>query len=398
MNRGVRCYIYEIVIVAMDKIDEILSNYLFHQPLTEEEEIMLQEWMEQSEKHKRHILRLEHMTRSGWKEATKNGHENDYRELRERVRLAHKQRLYKHRARYLAAAGVALLMGISLIISYFPLKNNAPIMVAEQLLVPGEPRAQLILSDGKNILLSDHAKGTILSDSTLTIRNQGNELIYSSDKKTGKEEYNTLVIPIGAEYTLSLVDGSKVFLNSGSEIRYPVTMNGEKREVYLKGEAYFEIQKKEQQPFIVHTEKTNIEVLGTSFNVNAYPEQETISTTLEEGKIKVTCNGESHEILPGMQLVFDKSLQKTSIRQVDTELYTSWRNGYYKFNEMPLEEILTTLSLWYEMEVSYLTPAKRKIEFTGQLRRYENVTQLLNKFGQTHEVTFDIKGKQVFVK
>ena len=193
-------------------------------------------------------------------------------------------------------------------------------------------------------------------------------------------------------------DVTKVFLNSGSELRYPVAFNNNSREVFLQGEAYFEVQKDSTKEFIVHTDQMKIRVLGTSFNVKAYPEQDMIATTLTEGKIQISCDSQLYNIIPGMQLTYHKRNRETNIQEVDTELYTSWKNGYYKFEEMPLEEIMSTLSRWYNLEIFYQSPAKKMIIFTGQLKRYDDVTQLLRKFEETHEVEFLINGKCITVK
>ena len=222
-------------------------------------------------------------------------------------------------------------------------------------------------------------------------------VVYSSEKME-KVAYNTLSIPLGAEYCVMLPDNTKVFLNSGSVLRFRVALNINSREVFLQGVAYFEVQKDSTKEFIVHTDQMKIRVLGTSFNVKAYPEQDMIATTLTEGKIQISCDSQLYNIIPGMQLTYHKRNRETNIQEVDTELYTSWKNGYYKFEEMPLEEIMSTLSRWYNLEIFYQSPAKKMIIFTGQLKRYDDVTQLLRKFEETHEVEFLINGKCITVK
>ncbi len=384
------------------KIDEILTDYLFDVPIEKDDYLILQEWLEASEENKKLFQRLEKMVNYGHALGSpdKNRHENEYRQICKKI-TSHQRNRYRWRrvAIYQAAAGIVLLISFTLLLTHFQHIDRPSAIQATEKITPGITKAQLILPDGNHIQLTEHLGEMIVSDSLLTIQNDKTGLVYSSESKAATVvDYHTLIIPAGAEYSLSLSDGTKVFLNSGSEIRYPSSMNSGTREVYLKGEAYFDVQKDPDHPFIVHTEEMQIKVLGTSFNIKAYPNQEVAAATLEEGKINVICGNEAHDIFPGTQVSYHKNADKTTVKTVDTELYTSWRSGYYKFEEMLLEDILATLSLWYDMEVVYLNPAKKSIEFTGQLKRYENVIQLLNKFEQTHEVKFTIEGKRVIVK
>lgn len=150
-------------------------------------------------------------------------------------------------------------------------------------------------------------------------------LKYSYDTVASTEvRYDTLVIPRGSEYSIVLADGTKVFLNASSEIYYPVVFPGDKREVGLKGEAYFEVAKDEHRPFFVQTGDVRIRVLGTSFNVTSYPEHEKIETTLEQGRIQITNGKEQVDVVPGKQVVYDKKNSQFKMRSVDTKLYTSW--------------------------------------------------------------------------
>ena len=142
----------------------------------------------------------------------------------------------------------------------------------------------------------------------------------------------------------------------------------------------------------------SIHVLGTSFNVKAYPTQEQTAATLEEGKIQVTCRGKSYDITPGSQITYNTTNRKTEIKEVDTELYTSWKSGYYKFEQMSLQEIMSTLALWYDLNIFYQNPETKDILFTGRLKRYENVENLLKKFEQTNEIEFIIKERSVTIK
>ena len=142
----------------------------------------------------------------------------------------------------------------------------------------------------------------------------------------------------------------------------------------------------------------DVKVLGTSFNVNAYEKLGKVAMTLVEGSVEVACVGKSFRIVPGEQFVYDKNSREADVRMVDTEQYTSWKDGYYKFRQTTLEEIMTTLSIWYEVNVFYQNESAKQVEFTGKVKRYEDIRVLLDKFEQTENVTFDIKGNNVFIK
>ena len=213
-------------------------------------------------------------------------------------------------------------------------------------------------------------------------------------------EYNTLKTERGGEWNVVLEDGTKVYLNSSSTLKYPTSFTGDSRQVVLEGEAYFEVTHDPDKPFIVKTSDMNIVVRGTSFNVNAYSDYKTTRTTLVNGKIEVECSGNTHIVLPGQQIVFEKETKSIKIEDVDTELYASWKKGFYKFNDTRLEDILTTLSLWYDVDVIYADESVKELRFTssGKIIRYDSLTSLLKKFEYTNNVIFDLNGKNLIVK
>ena len=203
--------------------------------------------------------------------------------------------------------------------------------------------------------------------------------------------------PRGSKLKLSLPDGTSVWLNADSKLRFPVSFTAERREVYLEGEAYFEVAKDSAREFWVHAGAMDVKVLGTSFNVKAYERLETVATTLVEGSVEVACAGKSFQIVPGEQFVYDKNNRVMDVRMVDTESYVSWKDGYYKFRQTTLEEIMETLSVWYGLNVFYVNESAKQVEFTGKVKRYEDARMLLDKFEQTGDVVFDIKGNNVFI-
>ena len=259
-------------------------------------------------------------------------------------------------------------------------------------------KAYLKLNTGEVIEL-DKYQGMMIREDSVRIANADYTLKYSYDSIVPIEvKYDTLMIPRGSEYSIVLTDGTKVFLNAGSEIYYPVAFSGDRREVGLKGEAYFEVAKDESRPFFVQAGDIRIRVLGTAFNVTSYPERERIETTLEQGRIQITNGKEQIDVVPGEQVVYNKKNNLFEVKFIDTKLYTSWKDGYYKFDQMTLEEIMETLALWYDLNVFYANAEVKSLEFTGRLRRYDRVERLFKKIEQTDLVEFELNGKNVVIR
>ena len=273
-----------------------------------------------------------------------------------------------------------------------PEERTHPLAVIQ----PGSPQAYLELETGERLDLLAPKESAYVPELSATLNRDSNVLTYHKD--TLSVAIHKLVVPRGGEYSLVLSDGTKVHLNSSSELHYAVNFRGERREVFLWGEAYFEVAKDAEHPFVVHTEDMDIQVLGTSFNVNAYPGNSYAHATLEEGSVEVSRKGQSERLVPGEQCVFDRKAKRLSVAQVDTELFTSWRNGFYRFNQTCLEDILSTLAVWYNLSVEYDDPMTKRLRFTGKLRRFEDVRHLLSKFEETGDVTFVIQGNRIKVK
>ena len=197
---------------------------------------------------------------------------------------------------------------------------------------------------------------------------------------------------------MQLADGSKVYLNAGSSLRYPVRFAGERREVVLTGEGYFEVAKDTARPFVVKAGEIDVRVLGTAFNVNAYPERETVAATLVEGSVQVNYKAGQQVIRPGMQLVYDKQNGKAEVSAVDTEVYTSWKDGYYEFEEMELGELMPLLGRWYAVGVDFEEPELKRLKFSGRLQRYETVADLVKMLEYTGDVVFEVKNDRILVR
>ena len=297
---------------------------------------------------------------------------------------------------YWAAAVAVFIIGIATLFFY---QEEHP-TVAKTTISPGSSKAMLILNNGEIISLSEKNKTEIVATEELSIRNEGSRLRYTASENTKNEQannYNELIVPKGGEFTLTLSDGTKVWLNSQSKIRYPVIFNDITREVYLEGEAYFEVAKDPQHPFHVNARNgVNIEVLGTSFNVRSYTDENAIETVLEEGSVRMSQGKDAVILSPGNKAVYlpNEPIQLTT---VNTELYTAWRHGQYIFMEESVENILKQLSRWYDIEVFYSNEAAKSVVFSGDVRKYDDINTLLEAMEIAGGIHFRINGKTLIV-
>lgn len=259
----------------------------------------------------------------------------------------------------------------------------------------GSTKAVLILDNGKTLALDSANDLSITEKDGTMIKKSNGRLNYTNTANsiTQAPIYNTIRIPRGGEYSLVLSDGTRVYLNAMSNFKYPVTFTGKTREVELSGEAYFEVKKDASKPFIVKTSAISIEVLGTSFNLNAYENTERVITTLVEGSVKINTfkTNESRLLAPDEQAYSDLKSGTTNIKKVDVNLYTAWKNGNLTFYDSRLEDIMTTLTRWYSAEVIYGNSSVKDLRFSGSLDRYGDIHQILDIIKSTGKVKIEIK-------
>ena len=262
---------------------------------------------------------------------------------------------------------------------------------------------ELILADGKRVPLGgsgrqiqDHGVSGIKDDSL-----QGLTYVQAKalDEKVTVVLYNTLKVPTGGFYQLELSDGTRVWLNAESELRFPVQFGTGEREVYLKGEAYFDVRKDVARRFIVHLKESNVTVLGTSFNIKAYGDEDYIYTTLVEGKVRFTSEKEHEEVTlrPGMQSVLNLKSGKTELKEVEVEQFTAWRQGRFVFPSTTLGDLMCQLKRWYDIDVVYLSPEAKGYEFRGAINRDMDLKNVLAIVEKTSNVVFDINGRTINV-
>lgn len=318
-------------------------------------------------------------------------------------RLSFHQRTYRwNTIRYMGtAAMLAICLGTGIYFSSVYRKAaGTKNSYARHDIAPGGNKATLILADGKKIVLDDKAMGKIAEQSGVTVtKTADGQLSFQVSKvePVNPEAYNSIVTPRGGQYQISLPDGTRVWLNASSALKFPSAFSSTERRVELSGEAYFEVAKNPHQPFKVITSQQLVEVLGTHFNINSYRNEAATKTVLLEGAVKVSSisSGASKVLKPGQQsIVHDDVLD---VFLADTEEALAWKNGLFIFNNEELESIMRKVSRWYDVDVVYKNDEVRKDVFGGSVSRFGNVSEILRMLEITGNVHFSIDGNKIIV-
>ena len=251
---------------------------------------------------------------------------------------------------------------------------------------------------GESMVLAKEQEKMIKVGNGVAVLQNARGLIYSDTVQRQKVDTNVLRIPRGGEFTLQLADGTKVYLNSATELRYPVAFVGQDRRVYLRGEAYFEVAKDAEHPFIVIADDVQVKVYGTSFNVNTHS-HDGIRTVLVEGKvgIKGRVSDEEYMMKPNEMAFYNRASCEMEVKEVNPDLYTLWRKGVLVFERESLENIMNTLSLWYDMEIFFQSESVKSLHFSGHMKRYEQIEDILHAITDATGVVFTINGRTVCV-
>ena len=265
---------------------------------------------------------------------------------------------------------------------------------------PGCSRAVLVLDDGRKVFLKEEDERVISEDKGITVTGEKDRLVYTSSEGKNVDEirFNELEVPRGGEYKVRLADGTLVYLNSATRMKYPVKFDEKERKVYLSGEAYFEVTKDPKRPFLVEMEGVEVRVYGTSFNINTH-QKGNIQTVLVKGSIgvKVLASGMESVITPGQMAEFKQGNAKVDVKDVNVAVYTDWKDGIFRFENQRLEDILTVLSNWYDVDVFYQTVSVKELHFSGYMERYKDVSVILEAITLSTGVTFSVQGKTIIV-
>ncbi|TKC59151.1 DUF4974 domain-containing protein [Pedobacter hiemivivus] len=295
-------------------------------------------------------------------------------------------------SRFAVAASILLVIGIAI---YFLNNHGRPVADHSSAytndLKPGSNKATLTLADGQTVTLNNRNTGVIIAAEKLTY-NDGTAVIANHNGKTALRNERELKIntPRGGHYEAVLPDGTHVWLNAASTLTFPSKFSGRNRKVVLRGEAYFEVAKDKQHPFIVKADQQDVEVLGTHFNVNSYRDEPTVNTTLFEGSVRINGNtllkpGQQANLYPTGQLVVSKGSNDV----------IAWKDGKFKFDETPLEVVLRQFSRWYDVDIEYPNGIPKE-RFTGYIDKNLHASDALDILKYT-KIDFKIEGKKIIV-
>jgi len=376
-------------------IARLIARYLSDE-IGEEEQAELTRWRDESPENERlfqEICKEENIKQNMQKRQTfhaEDGWEGVQRKI-QRHRFRHRiLNICKYAAIFIFPVAIATVA------IYRSGNEPQPLSQVEEQIVPGGKKAVLILDNGEAIDLKSTSGVELKEKDGTVIQVDSTVLNYQQAPARTSEKlaYNKVNVPRGGEYQLMLSDGSKVQLNSMSSIRFPVQFAQDCRLVELEGEAYFEVSKT-GQPFIVQTKGMKIEVLGTTFNISAYANEE-YQTTLVSGSVKVqTENGSNRILKPSEQACITPGSNQINVRNVDTAFYTSWIHGKINFKDQRLDDIMKTLARWYDMDVVYENEATKELRFGCYVNRYNEITPLVKLLEQTGRVTVTVEGKTI---
>ena len=376
-------------------IARLIARYLSDE-IEEEEQAELTRWRNESSENERlfrEICKEENIKQNMQKRQTfhaEDGWEGVQRKI-QRHRFRHRiLNICKYAAIFIFPVVIATVA------IYKSGNEPQPLSQVEEQIVPGGKKAVLILDNGEAIDLKSTSGVELKEKDGTVIQVDSTVLNYQQAPARTSEKlaYNKVNVPRGGEYQLMLSDGSKVQLNSMSSIRFPVQFAQDCRLVELEGEAYFEVSKT-GQPFIVQTKGMKIEVLGTTFNISAYANEE-YQTTLVSGSVKVqTENGSNRILKPSEQACITPGSNQINVRNVDTAFYTSWIHGKINFKDQRLDDIMKTLARWYDMDVVYENEATKELRFGCYVNRYNEITPLVKLLEQTGRVTVTVEGKTI---
>ena len=317
-----------------------------------------------------------------------------YREFKER--RGHSGRIRIVRWVAVVAAMWVLALGVTLWMTFGKKENVAPLPVASKIIPAGEKKATLTLADGTEVHVEE-ITARVLQEKGMNIEYRNGEIVYhKSEEETTEVVYNKLEVPRGGECMIKLDDGTKVWVNAETKLKYPVVFVGDRREVVLEGEAFFDVAKNEK-PFIVKTSFGDVRVLGTAFGISAYASEPESYTTLVRGKVSVEREGiKPVVILPGEQVVTSKD-GKMIKQQVDVEEFVGWKDGIYVFKEKSLGEIMKTLERWYNISVDFQEKSLVDLPFTGNLKRYDDINVFFDALTRTGDMKYRVEGNQVIL-
>ena len=381
-----------------DRVYELISGKL-DDVLSEEEERELSGWLEADGEHRVIFDEMRRLHEQA--KLLRREFNPDVEGTLRRLKVRGGKRIGLH-AWWKYAAMFVLPLGIAFAL-WQGLKEEKIVLHRQfgEVARPGAERAVLKLFDGKTVVL-DSTSGNMLiaRGENVRVEVDSNRLLRYSRENTvvtsREERKNELIVPRGGEYQIVLADGTRVWLNSATKLIFPQNFTGKERRVMLSGEAFFDVARDESKPFIVETSRMDVKVLGTRFNVNAYTDNEVVSTTLVDGSVEVASGTQKPiTLVPGEQAYGEAGeLEK---REVNIRLYTSWIDGRFMFNNGELEEIVKQISRWYDVEIFFTNENVKRTRFTGGMVKFKPLDDLIRMIESTSPVRFSVKGKTIVI-
>lgn len=301
---------------------------------------------------------------------------------------------------YGAAAAVVALITIAVYFSYNMANNDDHQFVKyKNEILPGSNKAILTLSDGSKIDLNNSDYGVLAKDAGVNIRKTADgQLAYDiiAQSLSSEISYNTIETPKGGQYQVNLPDGTKVWLNALSSLKFPTAFSAKERIVEVTGEVYFEVASNKEKPFKVNTDSQTIEVLGTHFNINSYSDEALVKTSLVEGSVKVSSFGKTIIMKPGDQAISNKVDNRLAVERTNVDDAIAWKNGYFQFNNENIESVMKKISRWYDVEIIYQKGFVNQ-QFVGTISKYEDVSKVLRMLELTGVVHFKQDGRRIVI-
>ncbi|MEO3408105.1 FecR domain-containing protein [Mucilaginibacter sp. CAU 1740] len=305
---------------------------------------------------------------------------------------------------YVKWIAAAMLLSISITFYYYRHSAQNSNALALNDIAPGGNKAILTLADGSKLVLDDSKNGKLATQGKTVVQKTGSGMLsyLSAALGTGSSEvtYNTITTPRGGQYHVTLPDGTQVWLNAASSLKFPTAFNGKERDVELSGEAYFEVVKNKAMPFHVASAGQNIEVLGTHFDINGYKDEASLNTTLLEGSVKVAKGALTATLKPGQQSSISNNETNAAIKVSEVEdidAITAWKDGKFRFGNTDIKTVMRQLSRWYDVEIEYEGKIAADDVFTGTFSRDMTLAKAL-KLLEFSGVNFKIEGRKIIVK
>ncbi|SEM78596.1 FecR family protein [Chitinophaga rupis] len=384
--------------------EELLQRYL-EGSCTPEEAAALYNWLKASDAHRPLLARLQ----QEFEQAINTPHEipaavSDRIEARLLQHISRNKIMpLRHPWRWAAVASVLMLLLAGSVYWFYKTDKSHNIAsnmalnkksVISNDVAPGTNKAVLTLADGTTVEL-DNAGNQVLQQGKTTVQQRNGRLEYAAQGKGEAIGYNTLVVPRGGQFNIVLPDGSHVWLNAASRLKYPTAFTGKERVVELQGQGYFEITHNADHPFIVAINNTQVQVLGTRFDIMAYPDEQSLNTTLLEGAVRVQ-RGERQQLLkPGQQSVLEYTTGQMSVRQADIDQTIAWKTGFFEFDNAGMNVIMRQLARWYDVEVTYGNVNSNRL-FGGRISRNLPLSEILHML-EANGAKFSLEGRRLTV-